>query len=211
MTTTIRLKKFTSLNRHDEDHDAVYQSRKQKREQEKISPKESIKDDVFALLFEDFWTEVPPLLAPLVARLGFRKSKGSSVGSMTPTAKIEADESTILDSMPIEDIIKNTPNLLSAMTIRPVPLQRREPSRIKSNALDHSFDILSRNSSAFEHQDVFSASRPVSARKNLSLIHKPPLNTSRPLSARHPDPFPPFRLHTSVGLRPSPLSNSLKK
>ena len=110
---------------------------------EQLTPNESIAEDVYQHLFDDFWSEVscavliykkvPPVLVKTVSRMAvirkqIKKTSGSvRTGSTVAQSEstLEHDETSILDTLEIDELIE-TPNLLSAMTIRPIPLQKRD-------------------------------------------------------------------------------------
>ncbi|KAJ3259185.1 High affinity cAMP-specific and IBMX-insensitive 3',5'-cyclic phosphodiesterase 9A [Boothiomyces macroporosus] len=141
---------------------------------------ESMKKDLIHSIFDDLWSEVYPKFQVLIDQFA------NSIGKLTPdivhsVSQTPDNSSQIIHpyETPLEEDSED--DLLSAITIRPVPLQKRgSSSRVRSEIsgiqpLNGGLTVLeSRPTSAKPLQ------RPASARSNLS----------RPTSARPQDPTP---------------------
>ncbi|KAI8809770.1 hypothetical protein BJ742DRAFT_770908 [Cladochytrium replicatum] len=138
----------------------------QRRRKLNTDPKDSIQQDILSNIFDDIWLEIIPVLEPIIECF-LDDPAMSRDAVMDPKQRnhelgdIESDALTLLE----------TENLLSAMTIRQVALQKRDSSaRIRTTHDVAGFmHVLPSESSGL------SFSRPTSAR---------PRSAARPTSAR---------------------------
>lgn len=118
-------------------NDTDSSSHKSTRHTDDLTPQESILQEVESQLFDEFWSEIPSLLSPVLRSLvQFKTKKPSRASSiqlsssrMDPPQELHTNENdddiSIFDTMQIDELMKG-PNLCSAMTIKPVPLQKRD-------------------------------------------------------------------------------------
>ncbi|KAJ3333881.1 hypothetical protein HDU76_001797 [Blyttiomyces sp. JEL0837] len=129
-----------------------------------VSPRASIRQDIMSHLFDDVWSEITPSFQPLLDNFIHGASQG-----MDPEPQMKSNYA-ILDADTDEEdsSLIDSEGLLSAMTIRPVPLQKRESSaKVRS-----SFDSIP--------SEMLQGSRPASARPLSGKV-----SITRPTSARN--------------------------
>ncbi|KAJ3220954.1 hypothetical protein HK099_003886 [Clydaea vesicula] len=144
---------------HGDTEDIVVRHYKHQRKSNFLkSPSSTIQQDITDCVFEDLWSEIVVILYPLIDII----AQENKSGQISLTQNYD------------DEVIQN---LASAMTIRPVPLQKREWSaKIRSMPLEIE---LPRPQSA-KHN----ISRPQSSRPQSAAISKSNLSISRPPSAK---------------------------
>ncbi|KAJ3093666.1 hypothetical protein HK100_006494, partial [Physocladia obscura] len=169
-----------------------------------ITPNASIRQDIMSNVFDDIWSEVIPLFQPLLSKgcePSIANSKKQSQQQNILTNSLTNSHQDVFDGLnptkqpdsqlfevfgdpeASDDIFSaNTQTLLSsAMTIKSLPLQRRDSSaRVKTFSLENISTLESANNFGIG----ISSSRPSSAHRATS--SRPNLNsTTRPASGKN--------------------------
>ncbi|KAI8908171.1 hypothetical protein DFJ77DRAFT_474037 [Powellomyces hirtus] len=140
-----------------------------------VTPNASIRQDIVGHLFDDIWSEMIPVFHPLLKSLS---SDMSSDDDDEDSILIGDHGKLAFDEILLRQFGDGGDGLLSAMTIRPVSLQKRESSARIRSTLDAN-GIPSNMPSMFE---VYPSSRPTSARPTSA---RP--TSARPTSGRNMD------------------------
>ncbi|KAJ3107986.1 hypothetical protein HDU97_002566 [Phlyctochytrium planicorne] len=170
------------------DHDTSMEAfqtgkrRLQRKNMMPITPSSSLKDDIFLHLFEDIWAEVMPNFEAFL-----------EVGETVKSRDIAAQQAS-------GDGFSYIEHLLEAITIRPVPLQKRDLSaRLKTTAPGDTTII--EQPSQYIRPD---SARPMSGRT----FQRP--SSTRPSSARIPD-HGVFSKHNAGSIVSKTLTSGLKR
>ncbi|KAI8822056.1 uncharacterized protein EV422DRAFT_614411 [Fimicolochytrium jonesii] len=130
-----------------------------------VTPNASIRQDILGHLFDDIWSEMVPVFQPLLNALSDEKGDEDD------------KDDDLIDKLPFDDMILREladDGLLSAMTIRPVSLQKRDHSAPRPKASADG-TVYNAPSMADFYGAFSSSSRPASARPT----------SARPTSGRH--------------------------
>ena len=95
-----------------------------------LSPKQNIKQDISQLLFEDIWNEISPHMTLLMSKIvscnnAYFNYRKIILLDHSTSQDLPEDHPALLENHDFDQLIK-TPNLQSAMTIRPVPLHPKK-------------------------------------------------------------------------------------
>ncbi|KAJ3299893.1 hypothetical protein HK104_006250 [Borealophlyctis nickersoniae] len=160
-----------------DDKDHIHYSHKRKGIPP-VTPNASIRQDILGHVFDDVWSEIIPTFQPLMDSLAneFKRPGQAADGNNDlPTAAHEHDFAD--DNV---DAFLDNEDLLSAMTIRPVPLQKRESSARIRSTHDPSLAYV---------VEPYPTSRPTSARPTSARPTSGRAPSTRPTSARNLDMF----------------------
>ncbi|KAJ8329402.1 hypothetical protein O5D80_002417 [Batrachochytrium dendrobatidis] len=147
-------------------------------------PYASVREDIVSSVFEELWAEIVPVFHDLVCKYA---------QSLHPHNKISfSDQGVGMHEVCVEDTL---PNLLSAITIRSVPLQKRDSSA--RSRLDSSVSTFQ----AFNSDSQTASNRPVSA-WNVIRPTSARSCATRPTSAKNQDAHyhiqPPSRIPSGI-------------
>lgn len=84
----------------------------------------SVRQDIVHNIFDDLWSEVSPYLKPLISKITNEFISPNNDGEVGTEISIDIQD-TVNEDGEDEDGLTY---LCSAMTIRPIPLQKRESS-----------------------------------------------------------------------------------
>ncbi|KAJ3266332.1 hypothetical protein HDU77_001399 [Chytriomyces hyalinus] len=146
-----------------------------------VTPNASIRQDIIDHLFDDMWSEIVPIFNPLLSNddesLDTQRDQGAQDLTIFSNYFSDDDDEDNEDDEDDQDSDESSENLLSAMTIKSLPLQRRESSaRVKM-----SFESIAALESLHGSSRPASA-RPVSSARLASANIQ--LNATRPASGR---------------------------
>ncbi|KAJ3171596.1 hypothetical protein HDU88_007676 [Geranomyces variabilis] len=161
-----------------EDHKTVKSRSRQRRALPPVTPNASIKQDIVGHLFDDIWSEMVPVFHPLLESL----SDDSATDEDDEVGGLLGEHGKLaFDEILLRQFGEGGDGLLSAMTIRPVSLQKRESSaRIRST-----FENGAPATNMPSMFEMYPSSRPTSARPTSA---RP--TSARPTSGRNHDPIP---------------------
>ncbi|KAI8998360.1 hypothetical protein BC832DRAFT_231125 [Gaertneriomyces semiglobifer] len=139
-----------------------------------VSPKESVRQDIVRHLVEDLWLELVPTIRPLVDALPPTETLASNAAyqeSRLHELRFGSESDGDSDD-----------DLLSAMTIKPVYLQKRD-----SSARHRSSHDLMALAAANLVPEFYAFSRPASSRPTSARVPALRAASGRPTSGRNPE------------------------
>lgn len=151
----------------------------------------NLRHDIIHNIFNDLWSVVDPFIQPLIVKM--------TKDFISPAFNREGRKNSILETRETPDDEDVLSCLLSAMTIRPVPLQKRESSaRNRSDQNSISDDSIVLNIIHNKSQ------RPATARPNLMNHH--PSGKTWSIQSNLSKPFSLSWKRNAAGMRLLPLS-----